>query len=907
MLKKTSSGDMAEIRNIIAKLSHRSIEIRIKALRALCKLPNNLTNQNAIREDGGIASLVDLLEYTDVLVRQKATLALYRLACDNPTNQDAIRKAGGIVPLVALLKDADALVRKNAALALYNLTCDTPINRDAIREAHGIAPLVALLKDTDKAVRLEAVGALSNLARDNRINQNAIRAAGGIVSLVTLLEDADSEVRRWATKALYHLICGNPTNLDAIDAAFPKDGGWASLVDMLEDVDPDASENAAAILCSLVVLEPINQGIRIDNCAMELWIYLADTVDDPLEAYQSFLDSRLYQQKQSDRQLSSNTTSKASMSSTDSEFETHAHSSSRIMSLDYSSEKTKRPQGWLENSAMGKPLKSEILIPSGDMVEIEDNIAKLSHRSTAIRINALRALCDLAKILINQNAIREAGGIVPLVALLEDASTVVRKYAALTLSNLAHRNLTNKDVIRNVGGVVSLIALLKDTDTDTEVIQWVARALCNLACNNLANQDAIREAGGIVLLVPLLAYIDRVVRRYATKAMCNLTYGNPTNQDAIRKIGGIVLLVALLKDPGPDVRKCAAGGLCNLADQPINQAIMIDNGAMELLSALASTEEYAQMTLNACQIFLDSSRHKQKQSRGSLTAEKEVVINVSLIPSSELSICRDRLLGSGGFGKVYFGIYNTKEVAVKVLSAQGLSEQALLSLRKEASIHGALRDPNIVKLWGICTEPGQYSMVMEYMAGGSLHHVLHSNRELSWAVKLSVACNIADGLYYLHENGVIHRDLKSLNVLLDEDCKRAKLCDFGLAKVKTESSCSSSTTVLGTTRWQAPELLESSGTCTTKSDIYALGWILWELLTHKSPFEDVSHAKEALIMKWISEGERAEVPRDAPPRYAELIRFCWEPKPTRRPENVKWIAEELEQIEAPHDRRYFSK
>ena len=276
-------------------------------------------------------------------------------------------------------------------------------------------------------------------------------------------------------------------------------------------------------------------------------------------------------------------------------------------------------------------------------------------------------------------------------------------------------------------------------------------------------------------------------------------------------------------------------------------------------------------------------------------------INAPIISFSDLEMSSDRL-GTGGFGIVYRGRWQMVSVAIKQLHATRLSEEALASFQEEAQQHGLLRHPNIVMLFGVCLEPSRYSLVMEYMTGGSLYDFLHSTHDILWPVKLSIAHNIAVGLNYLHEHGIIHRDIKSMNVLLDEH-QKAKLSDFGLAilKAETQSTASTVTSVPGSIRWMAPELHKRGARCTTATDIFSLGMVYGEICTRKTPFQDEVHATNELIKDWIKDGERDALPADTPPRFAHLLAQCWDKRAERRPVKAKIIAEQLAIIESQED------
>ncbi len=255
------------------------------------------------------------------------------------------------------------------------------------------------------------------------------------------------------------------------------------------------------------------------------------------------------------------------------------------------------------------------------------------------------------------------------------------------------------------------------------------------------------------------------------------------------------------------------------------------------------------------------------------------------VPASALIL--GRLLGKGGFGAVYEGIYQGKPVAIKQLSGH-LSADALAELKREAEIMFQLgiSSEHIVKLIKICLET-PYSLVMELMPQGSLYDVLRNGQDLPWQTRYQIAADSAQGLSDLHERKILHRDLKSLNILLRNG--RAKLADFGLAKVKHETGSQSSVTAKGTVLWMAPELFDDEPKVTTASDIYSFGMVLWELVTRQLPYAKAPNPMVAA--RWIEKGKKEEIPGDCPPALKKIIESCWETTPAQRPTAIRVLAD----------------
>jgi sterile alpha motif and leucine zipper containing kinase AZK len=169
--------------------------------------------------------------------------------------------------------------------------------------------------------------------------------------------------------------------------------------------------------------------------------------------------------------------------------------------------------------------------------------------------------------------------------------------------------------------------------------------------------------------------------------------------------------------------------------------------------------------------------------------EPQPTTSLQTIPYSSLKI--GDLLGHGGYGDVYKAIWHGSEVAIKQLHLKTLPTHLKEEFEHEAQVMAQCQYPNIINLYGIVTETGHHALVMEYMPKGSLRGVLNDkSQELSWETRWLIAIDIAKGLSYLHSKNILHRDLKSLNILLGNDY-HAKICDFGLAKIKLESSSTS--------------------------------------------------------------------------------------------------------------------
>ncbi|ONI15746.1 hypothetical protein PRUPE_3G058700 [Prunus persica] len=219
-----------------------------------------------------------------------------------------------------------------------------------------------------------------------------------------------------------------------------------------------------------------------------------------------------------------------------------------------------------------------------------------------------------------------------------------------------------------------------------------------------------------------------------------------------------------------------------------------------------------------------------------LDMEKPVVFTYEEISSSADGFSDSRLLGHGTYGSVYYGLLREQEVAIKRMTATKTKE-FLAEIKVLCKVHHT----NLVELIGYAASDDELFLIYEYAQKGSLKSHLHDpqnkgHTSLSWIMRVQIALDAARGLEYIHEHTkthYVHRDIKTSNILLDGTF-RAKISDFGLAKIfgKTSEGEATVTKVVGTYGYLAPEYL-SDGRATTKSDIYAFGVVLFELISGK--------------------------------------------------------------------------
>jgi serine/threonine protein kinase len=266
------------------------------------------------------------------------------------------------------------------------------------------------------------------------------------------------------------------------------------------------------------------------------------------------------------------------------------------------------------------------------------------------------------------------------------------------------------------------------------------------------------------------------------------------------------------------------------------------------------------------------------------------------------NVKRGRQIGKGAFAKVYEVNWLGKQLAEKCFNGPEIE-----AIQKEMSFLAGLSHPNILPLFGVITKADSCSLVIELMDQDLRDLMLQrkDNKDSTYdppfqlLEAVDIMLQVAEGMRYLHANKVVHRDLKSMNILVK--CEEhsghvyVKVADFGLSKVK-EASCTYSNITLdkGTTRWMAPELFKISKYPNVltresnpplkydplKADIYSFGMVCYEILTGLIPFHD---CKLTDLRERIVEEELRPLIPDYCPELSELITTCYHSNPATRP------------------------
>ncbi|XP_060195638.1 serine/threonine-protein kinase STY17-like isoform X4 [Lycium barbarum] len=248
----------------------------------------------------------------------------------------------------------------------------------------------------------------------------------------------------------------------------------------------------------------------------------------------------------------------------------------------------------------------------------------------------------------------------------------------------------------------------------------------------------------------------------------------------------------------------------------------------------------------------------------------------------EIDVCLlkyENKVASGSSGDLYKGTYCSQEVAIKVLKPEQLNMDILKEFSQEVFIMRKIRHKNVVQFIGACTQAPNLCIVTEYMSRGSIHNFLHKQKgAFKLPTLLKVAADVSKGMNYLYQNNIIHRDLKTANLLMDEHGV-VKVGDFGVARVQAQTGVMTAET--GTYRWMAPEVIEHRP-YDHKADVFSFGIVLWELLSGEIPYAHLTPLQAAVGV--VQQGLRPRIPEHAHPKLVELLEKCWQQDPTQRPD-----------------------
>ncbi|WCJ32026.1 Concanavalin A-like lectin protein kinase family protein [Euphorbia peplus] len=221
--------------------------------------------------------------------------------------------------------------------------------------------------------------------------------------------------------------------------------------------------------------------------------------------------------------------------------------------------------------------------------------------------------------------------------------------------------------------------------------------------------------------------------------------------------------------------------------------------------------------------------------------------------SATKNFSNDRKLGEGGFGSVYKGYLTDLDMPIAVKKISRGSKQGKKEYLTEVRVISRLRHRNLVQLIGWCHEGGELLLVYEFMTNGSLdYHLFGKKTSITWPIRYRIARGLASALLYLHEEWeqcVVHRDVKSSNIMLDSSFN-VKLGDFGLARLMDHELGPQTTALAGTLGYLAPEYV-STGRASKEADIYSFGIVALEIATGKKANTVVEEKSGKKLVEWI--------------------------------------------------------
>jgi len=305
-------------------------------------------------------------------------------------------------------------------------------------------------------------------------------------------------------------------------------------------------------------------------------------------------------------------------------------------------------------------------------------------------------------------------------------------------------------------------------------------------------------------------------------------------------------------------------------------------------------------TVNAKAIVSCEGLNKKKDDEGVLAYAMPLVVETKLSPKidfDEIKFLEE--IGSGSFGTVSRGEWRGQDVAVKIVKGNHMKSE---DFRNECNMLQELRCQYIVNFVGYSILPDKCALLTEFMELGSLSKYIHD--DLSDEYRAKVALDMAKGMAFLHNCGLMHRDLKPQNILVASLVPSqqvvVKIADFGVSKEMPVAGLSKDGTLssqvssrnlgtnkrltggVGTPIYMAPEVLDGQK-YTTSADVYSFAMVLLELYTAEEPYNTDKFKTPWQIAQFVTAGNRLEIPAATPKEIMDLINKCWDRDPSARP------------------------
>ena len=261
------------------------------------------------------------------------------------------------------------------------------------------------------------------------------------------------------------------------------------------------------------------------------------------------------------------------------------------------------------------------------------------------------------------------------------------------------------------------------------------------------------------------------------------------------------------------------------------------------------------------------------------------------------------ILGQGGMSVVYKGRHRITEqpVALKILPPELAAHSQVKSrFLEEARALAQLDHPNIVHLYNFGEENGSFVLAMQFVGGKTWERLIFENQRLSWPVTARISVDVLRALEYAHGRGIVHRDMKSSNVLVRAADGSATVMDFGIAKMTTSSRLTATGQTMGTVRYMSPEQVRGQDV-DASTDIYSLGATMYESLTGETPFDGSTHFE--IMTKHLSDTPRSLRQRgvDVPKELEDAVLRCLAKVPGERFNSARELRKVIEGVLREHD------
>ncbi|GAM18088.1 hypothetical protein SAMD00019534_012630 [Acytostelium subglobosum LB1] len=415
--------------------------------------------------------------------------------------------------------------------------------------------------------------------------------------------------------------------------------------------------------------------------------------------------------------------------------------------------------------------------------------------------------------------------------LCHDSSTRAEAFRSFMLMSLSPNDQCKKNLIQNgiVGSLMSSLQLIEDEASE---VHYIINSISNLCDFDRTCAEAIGSQG-----------VDRLLNLLTCQVALNTSGGATAH---------LALVPTAATNPNNALSAQAAKGeilpLCNI-----------------LAHIAGITDKYNTRIINSAPKVIHYLLQLAKEKRRSI-----------LNPISQQEIVLNTTIGRGVSANVYKGVYYEQTVAVKCYDPDNLGFDER-DFHNEATMLTLLEHENIIRAIGGSQQPGKLFIVFDYFPRGSLSTVINSkDLPLSTYKIVHIALQTAKGMAYLHSHGIIHRDLKSSNLLIDNNWN-LKICDFGVSRITGRRM----TRGVGSSCYMAVEVLQGAIEYTPKVDVYSFGVLLWECFSREIPYRDKDQITWSRMV--LEENYRLPIPDNCPPEFSALIQKCWATDPKARP------------------------